>query len=178
MLGGSVPKQGGACYIQLTPQDDSYNRQRDIQYLQNSKSIDMTAIDEHTDIYEVLFINYGADALTNAQKIRNGLFTDSTRRFFRLRGFALIADVPAIRRVPELTGGSWISRADVSARFNHFVRLIDTMPTFEHFGVVIEQDSGRNKQFETNRDTELSPLAKAAHRAAPAQGAGVTERRL
>ena len=122
------------CFIQPLPEDNAYNRQRDIRYIHESGD-DMTAVDEHTDVHNVLFINYGPNAYEFARKIRNGLHRDNIRRFLRLNKFALVTDVPAIRRVPELVNANWVNRADVSAVFNQFVRITGTMRTIEQVGV-------------------------------------------
>jgi len=135
------------CYVQVTPQDDAYNRQRQIRYIDRG-GIDLIAVDEHTDVHNVLFVNYGANAYDCARAIRNGLFHDRTRRFLRLNHFALVTDVPAIRRVPELVNASWVNRVDVSAVFNQFVRLVGAMKTIEGVNVTIRQENGRERNFE------------------------------
>ena len=122
------------CHIQLLPENDDYNRQRSIRFVYESGE-DMLAVDEHTDVHSVLFINYGANAYECARKIRNGLFQNEIRRFFRQNNFALITDVPAIRRVPELVNANWVNRVDVFAKFNQFVRLVGSMSTIEQIGV-------------------------------------------
>ena len=129
------------CYIRITPEEDAYDRQRHIRYVHEGGE-NMTAIDEHTDVYSVLFINYGVNACEKAKTIKSGLFRDETRRFLRLNHFALVTNVPAIRRVPELSGGNWINRADVSAVFNQFVRLVGSMKTIEQIGIDTVPDGG------------------------------------
>ena len=128
------------CYIQITPEDDAYNRQRHIRYVYLGGE-DMASVDEHTDVYSVLFINYGLKAFDCARNIRDGLFKDKVRRFLRLNFFPLITDVPAVRRVPELVNGNWINRVDVSAKFNQYVRLIGTIGTIEKIGVTHVTDN-------------------------------------
>lgn len=123
------------CIIQITPIDDNYNRQRDLRFILEDGEEDMTAIDEHTDVHNVLFINYGNNAYDCARKLRNGLYTDSTRRFLRLNKFAMITSVPAIRRVPELVNANWINRVDVLATFNQFVRLTSKIGTIDQIGI-------------------------------------------
>ena len=142
----SAPKPAGAkdvCYIQITPEDDAYNRQRHIKYVHLGGD-GMTWVDEHTDVHNVLFINYGLNAFDCARRIRNGLHRDDIRRFLRLSFFHLVTDTPAPRRVPELENGSWANRADASAKFNQYVRLTGTIGTIEQIGVapVTEGDSG------------------------------------
>jgi len=136
------------CYIQITPQDDNFNRLRTIRYI-DMGGVDLTAIDEHTDVHSVLFINYGTNAYDNARRIRNGLYSNDVRRTLRLNNFALVTDAPAIRRVPEIVNANWINRVDVSATFNQFVRLVGVMETIERVGVDIVQESGRAHSFET-----------------------------
>lgn len=146
------------CYIQITPEDNAYNRQRDIRYLQNPDSDNMIALDEHTDVHLVTFINYGVNAYDCARLIRNKLHHDHIRRTLRLNNFALVTDVPAPRRVPELVNGNWINRVDVSAVFNQFVRLVGEMATIERIGVGIVTENGETKTFETDRNTSPQPV--------------------
>jgi len=142
------------CYIEIVPYDDAYNRQRDIRYLQNENSENMIAVDEHTDVYQVKFVNYGVNAYDNARLIRNKIHHDHIRRFLRINNWALITNVPAIRRVPELVSGDWVNRADVVVNFNCFVRLIGEMGTIEKIGVTMVQENGNTIDFETDRNFE------------------------
>jgi len=139
------------CYITITPKDDAYDRQREIRYLNDRSSADMFAVDEHTDVYQVVFTSYGLGAFDCARAIRDGLFHRNTRRFLRLNRWALITDVAAIRRAPELVNAQWVNRVDVSADFNSLVRLVDTIGTIERVGITIKQENGNERTFETNR---------------------------
>jgi len=122
------------CYIHVMPEDDAYNRQRHIQFVHLGGE-NMAAVDEHTDVHNILFVNYGNNAYDCARKIRNGLYRDDIRRFLRINRFPLVTDTPAIRRVPELVNGNWVNRVDVSAKFNQYVRLITEIGTIEQVGV-------------------------------------------
>ena len=150
--GESVPviKGGNACYVALTPIDDNYNRLRDIRHVDEGIR-DMVTYDEHTDVYEVHFVNYGPEAYESARAIRDGLFTDRVRRHLRLHDIALITDVPAIIRLPELHGADWANRADLKARFNVFVRLVDEMLTYERVRAEIVTEDGNRRKFEVSK---------------------------
>jgi len=129
------------CFIQVMPEDNAYNQQRDIRYIDEGNE-NLTAVDEHTDVHDILFINYGANAYEYARAIRNGLHRDGVRRFLRLNKFALVTDIPAVRRVPELVNANWVNRVDVSATFNQFVRLVTDIGTIEQIGVTTVTEEG------------------------------------
>ena len=118
------------CFIYSRPNDDAYNRQRDTRYV-HREGRNLVAIDEHTDVHDILFVNYGPDAYDCARKIRNGLFLDEIRRLLKRNNFHLLVNVPAPRRVPELVNAEWWNRVDVNAMFNQFVRLESNMTTIE-----------------------------------------------
>ena len=149
--GESVPVvKGNVCYVALTPVDDNYNRLRDIRYVDEGER-DLVAYDEHTDVYEVHFVNYGPEAFESARAIRNGLFTDRVRRHLRLHDMALITDVPAVIRLPELHGADWANRADLKARFNVFVRLVDEMMTYERVRAEVVTEDGNRRGVEVSK---------------------------
>ena len=149
----SVPKvyDGNVCYIMLTPIDDNYNRLRDIRYVDEGGR-DMVTYDEHTDVYEVQFVNYGTEAVESAKTIRAGLHSDRVRRFLRIHKIALITDVPAVVRLPEINGGGWTNRADLRARFNVFVRLVDEMKTYERVRAEVITEDGNRRKFEVGNE--------------------------
>ena len=73
---GSAPswqRDEDTCVIYELPQDGSYNRQRDIYYINDEESSDLIRVDEHTDIHSVMFANYGPKAYESARDIRDGL---------------------------------------------------------------------------------------------------------
>ena len=131
------------CYIHVTPEDNAYNRQRNKDFIYEGGE-NMISFDEHTDVYNVLFVNYGSNAYDNARAIRNGLYSDRIRRFLRFSNMPLVTDTPAIRRVPELVSGNWVNRVDVSATFNQYVRLVEEIKTIEQIGVIPVTDEGGN----------------------------------
>jgi len=135
----SVPdwqRNEDVCFIYALPMDDTYNRQRDRRNVDRGGR-DLVAIDEHTDVHNMLFVNYGPNAYGYARKIRDGLFLDDVRRLLRRNHFYLVPNIPAPRRAPELVNGEWWNRVDVNVPFNQFVRLESVMTTIEKVDVRI-----------------------------------------
>jgi hypothetical protein len=97
----------------------------------------MIRLDEHTNVHNMIFANYGPNAYECARNIRNGLFRDEIRIMLKKNHFALITDIPAPRRVPELFEGEWWNRVDINAHFNEFERLESEQRTVRriHFDV-------------------------------------------
>jgi hypothetical protein len=130
---GSAPgwnRNEDVCFVYSLPLNNSYNMLRDTNYIDEG-GMDLTALDEHTDTHRMEFVNYGPHAYDCARDIRDGLFLPSIRRLLALSHFALVTDVPAIMRVPELIDGVWWNRVDVQATFNEFVRRPYDMPTLQ-----------------------------------------------
>ena len=125
------------CVITIIPREDLYNRQRHRRYEDRGER-DLTLIEEHTDVHEVTFCNYGENAYECARKIRDGLFDLEIRRFLKQNHFALVTDVPAMRRVPEYFNSQWWNRCDVTVVFNEFVRLENEVKTIESINVQVK----------------------------------------
>jgi hypothetical protein len=133
------------CFIYALPYDDPYNKQRNRRniYIEGP---DMIQLDEHTNVHNMLFVNYGPNAYEDARKIRDGMFRNPIRRLLRRNHFALVTDIAAPRRVPELYNNEWWNRVDVNVIFNEFVRLKDEMRTIRHirFGVSFPNRNGND----------------------------------
>ena len=121
---GSAPywnREEDILFIYALPHDDPYNRPRDRHYVDRGDA-GLVQLEEHTDVHEVLFVNYGPNAYETARNIRNGLYRNDIRVLMQRNHFSLVTDVPAPRRVPELMDGAWWNRVDLSAVFNELVR--------------------------------------------------------
>jgi len=130
---GSAPdwnRDEDVCFIYALPLDDMYNRQRNRRF-EHREGRDIVAIDEHTDVHNLLFVNYGPNAYDCARMIRNKIFQSDVRRLLRQNRFHLVTDIPAPRRVPELVNSEWWNRVDVNITFNQFVRLESEATTIE-----------------------------------------------
>ena len=128
-------REEDVCFIYALPTDDMYNRQRNRRYIHRGGR-NLVLVDEHTDVHEMLFVNYGPNAYDFARKIRNGLFLDDVRRLLRQNNFALVTDIPAPRRIPELVNAEWWNRVDVSARFNEHVRVEGSVSTIAQIPIL------------------------------------------
>jgi len=128
---GSAPDwdhMADVCFIYALPHDDAYNRQRNRRNVYRDGP-DMVQLDEHTDVHNILFVNYGPNAYECARGIRDGLFRNDIRAMLKGNRFSIVTDVPAPRRIPELYDGEWWNRVDLNATFYEFVRLESPMRT-------------------------------------------------
>ena len=135
---GSAPswqRDEDTCVIYELPRDGSYNRQRDIYYINDEESSDLIRVDEHTDIHSVMFANYGPNAYESARDIRDGLNLPDINEYFRKNNFYLVPDLPALQRVPELVNGQWWNRVDFTAVFYEYVRRESKVKTIEHVNI-------------------------------------------
>lgn len=135
---GSMPvwkRDEDVCIIYELPQDDAYNRQRDISYKNHENGMDIIRIDEHTDVHYLMFVNYGPNAYEFARDLRDGLNRESIKELFKKNNFFPVPDFPAIKRVPELINGQWWNRVDFTAVFYEYVRREETIKTIENVNI-------------------------------------------
>ncbi len=111
-------------FIRLTPhEDDDYARQLDSSYEPEHGTVIKKAT--RTRIWEAQFIAYGPNAQTSVNKIKDGVFRQDMKRLLSANSVFLIPDLPPCRRVPELFGGQWWNRWDLSLTFNELYQLPD-----------------------------------------------------
>jgi len=108
------------CFLQITTQDDQYNRQRNSMH-QELDSLFVKKKTSYTRVHKIKWTCYGSNSFDNIEKIRNGIFLDEYVNTFHLNNLYLILDVPAPSRIPESFNGQWWERSDFEVLYNEKV---------------------------------------------------------
>jgi len=129
------------CFLRIVPQDDLYNRQRDVSYRDNVTNL--IRKDQYTRVLSVFFIFYGPNSFDRAEDIRyKVLLPEWKYELARIKLFAL-TEIPAPVRIPELFQGRWWERSDLSVQFNQLISRESEVPAIEGAGIVIKQECGK-----------------------------------
>lgn len=107
-------------FLRVFEVDDPYNRQRDITY-QRTNSDHASKQIAQTRVWQIQVISYGPSSYDHQAVIRNRLFSEEVKKFFRVSSLFLLPDFAAPRRIPELYNGNWWDRSDMTIRFNEKV---------------------------------------------------------
>ncbi len=132
-------------FIRVTPVGDPYTQQRETTYENEGQETSLSAKTIYTRVYQVQWIFYGPESVSNAQLIRDGLYKKENRELLKESNLYMILDVPQPQRIPELFNGQWWERADFSARFNEKVTLKSTVQTLESVNIIAVTDSGHQE---------------------------------
>lgn len=114
-------------FVRVTSNNDPIIQQRDIEYTPydtNNSNRKASYTRNHT----VQWTCYGPNSFDNVDKIRNGIFLLANKETFDINNLALVTDVSAPTRAPELFNGQWWDRSDVQANFNESVTRTGTVP--------------------------------------------------
>lgn len=143
------------CFIYELPQDGSYNGLSDISYELDESKRDFIEVDEHTDIYTVIFANYGPNAYEYARDIRDGFKRERIREYLKKHHFFVVPPIQAIKRVPELVNGQWWNRVDVTVVFNEYVRREEPIKSIESVTVNAITVTNNGKELKKSVKSEI-----------------------
>lgn len=107
-------------FLMVNYDDDSINRQMDVAYL-NKDAENANRVMSYTRVVRVTWISYGPNSFNDMDAIRSGLFLPQFLDQLAANNLALITDVAAPMRSPELFNGQWWDRTSFYARFNEKV---------------------------------------------------------
>lgn len=103
------------CFVQVVPQQSDVERQRNAAW-------DGAAVNRWSmRVIGVSFLFYGPHAWDNAVELRYRLFDDAAQGLLRQNRMALVTDIGAPVRAPELFNAQWWDRADLFAQFNETI---------------------------------------------------------
>jgi len=126
--------------IQTT--DDAINKQVDV--------IATTGTNEAIAYQKVQYVRnlrftwhfYGDDGFEWADTMRVRLFDTDIRTMLSDLGITMVTNVPEAFYVPELIGGQWYKRYDLTATFNQLVTRTNELPAIALATVYIETEEG------------------------------------
>lgn len=102
--------------MSLSEADDMYGHYR--QYA--SRQVGNKNYRDHagTRIWDVRLTAYGPNSHSNLDRIRSGVLTLQSSRMLTPKDIYIVPTVPVIHRSPEIFGGQWYERADMTLRYN------------------------------------------------------------
>lgn len=123
---GSAPgfeREDNVCCIYNVPiGDDAYGQQSHVSYRDDGMP-KLTQVNEYTEVHQINFACYGPASFDWARKLRAGLVRQDIKEFLYHSRFFLVPGSQRVTDTPELVGGEWWRRSDMSARFYEYVRL-------------------------------------------------------
>lgn len=114
-------------FIMVNYDDDAITRQVDVTYNPNDANNAYRSVSS-TRVLRVNWICYGPNSFDNANNIRNGIFLPDNSDTLSANNLALIFDLPAPVRAPELFNGQWWDRTSFYARFNELIVQSQSVP--------------------------------------------------
>lgn len=107
-------------FVMVNYDDDAITRQIEVDY---QPIDDQNAYRSHssTRVLRINWICYGPNSFDHANTIRSGIFLPDISKLLADSNLALIFDLPAPIRAPELFNGQWWDRTSFYARFNELM---------------------------------------------------------
>jgi len=106
----------------VTTVSDPITQQTEISYTRETQETARLSA-SYTRVIQVTWTFYGPSSFDDADKVRNGLYTNPSL----FSPLALVTNVPAPFRLPELYSGQWWERSSFSAQFNEKVVRTSTI---------------------------------------------------
>lgn len=110
-------------FIRLFEKEDEYAKQLDSTYISYNDTIIKKST--RTRVWEVQLVAYGPQANSNINRIKDGVFRQDVKMQLAGNNVFLIPNMPTCKRIPELFGGQWWERWDLSLNFNELYNLTD-----------------------------------------------------
>lgn len=124
---GSQPgwdRSKDTCFIQVTPDpSDTFGDMNDTWHVYDEETDTQHEIVTYHRRHNVLLIFYGPSAPEDADLFRVSLLRPKQRAFLMARGLAPLPHIPKPRRMPELDGGQWWERWDLTISMYERVSL-------------------------------------------------------
>lgn len=130
------------CFLQVTEEDDKYNRIRDSKYLVTD-SITFSKTGTYTRVWKVSWALYGPNGFDNARLLKSGLFSvDFVHDSLAASNLYLVSDIPATTRNPEKFQGQWWERCDLMVRLNEQITETLNIPAISTVEVKLYTEAG------------------------------------
>lgn len=124
-------------FIRVGEEPDDMNIIRDTIY--QALNDDNASVDTaQTRVLKVHWLLYGPNSYNNAAIIRKRLFEEQCRNLLSADQIYLVPEVATPRRAPELWGGRWWERTDVSASFNELLKFNSVVPYFKSADIAVK----------------------------------------
>ena len=131
-------------FIRILESESLWNRQREVKFL---NLVDPDYGNQETKYTRVLMVNwafYGPHCFDNAQAVRDQMFYELNQEALKQNNLALIPNIAAPMRVPELYQGQWWDRTDLSMFFNEKIVLNYNVPYIKSAEIEVMGDMGED----------------------------------
>jgi hypothetical protein len=106
-------------FLNITPLNDPYDKQRDITYLgEDSSSVSAEQSVFYTRVMQVHWSFYGPNSYDLADKVRSDILSESIRQVLRADEVYPLTAITAPVRAPYDFMGQWWERTDLRVAFN------------------------------------------------------------
>lgn len=123
------------CFVRVNAQQDAFTDTRDEVIIPGADYTQpATSQVTYNRAWSFRWVHYGPNAFDSARLLISALLLDFTAYQFEAAALALVTEIPAPTRAPELFQGGWWDRTDVTAEFYELVTETIEQPT----GISIE----------------------------------------
>lgn len=110
-------------FLHVDELDDSYNRQRELEYINIGAGDTLNQRQFFTRVLRVNWTFYGPSAYEYATNVRDGMFYQEFRDTLAKNEIYVIPEIISPKIIHEPFQGQWWDRSDVSIEFNeHLIR--------------------------------------------------------
>ena len=102
------------CFLRVSPADEAYSVFAETRSDYDAAADALRRTQSRCDALSVLLVFYGPAAFDDARRTRDGLASEEIRRVLRRKNLYPVRPPAAPRRVPELSGGRWWERCDLT----------------------------------------------------------------
>ena len=102
------------CFLRVSPADEPYCAYTETQSEYDAAADALRQTQSRCDALAVLLVFYGPAAFDDARRVRDGLAREEIRRVLRRKNLYPVRPPAAPRCVPELSGGRWWERCDLT----------------------------------------------------------------
>lgn len=102
------------CFLRVSPADEPYSAYAETRSEYDAADDVLRLTQSRCDALSVLLVFYGPAAFDDARRVRDGLASEEIRRGLRRKNLYPARPPAAPRRVPELSGGRWWERCDLT----------------------------------------------------------------
>ena len=121
-------------FLQITPVDDFFARQRDIGYSDQDTENAKRSVN-YSRVHQIQWICYGPSSFENIETIRHSIFLPDFKNQFKTKNMHLVTDVGMPQRSPELFNGRWWERSNITVRYNEGVERSSTVPYIQEIKI-------------------------------------------
>jgi hypothetical protein len=142
----TADKTKDVCYLEALEVDDDYNRQRDLETVQQEDG-DFYLLMSYTRVWSIRWTFYGPNSFDRCRTLKSALFTQIGHDILVAANLYCVPDIAAPRRVPEIYGSEWWERVDFDVRFNEGVYEVTEANPVTSVEISVNDAAGQLAEF-------------------------------